>query len=57
MDLIEKETGIEKEEIHEKMKMLYLYVPGDGKLLPYCKSTTSLSTEQMTVRPRTSTRG
>ena len=48
MDLVEEETGINKDIVHEKMKMLYLYVPWDWKSLPYTRSITKLDTKEMT---------
>lgn len=48
MDLIEQETGIDKDTVHEKMKMAFLYVPPSWKSLAYCKSTTKLDTKEMT---------
>lgn len=46
LQIVEKETGVPKEETHEKMKMKFLYVAWDGKSLPYCKSTSKLKTDE-----------
>jgi len=38
----------DKEVVHERMRMKFLSVNEDGKL-PYCKSTQSLTTEEMSA--------
>lgn len=49
IDLVSKETGIDKDEIHEKMRMKFLYIPPKNeKQLPYCKSTSKLTTADFT---------
>ena len=49
IDIVSKETGIDKEEIHDKMRMKFLYMPPKtDKQLPYCKSTTKLTTGEFT---------
>jgi len=48
LEIVEKETGQEKEVVHERMRMKFLSVNEDGKL-PYCKSTQSLTTEEMSA--------
>jgi hypothetical protein len=44
LTIVEQETWQEKEDIHEKMKMKFLYVPWSWKQLPYCRSTSQLNT-------------
>lgn len=46
LELIQKETGIDKEDVHEKMKMQFLSVPISAWQLPYCKSTKRLDTKE-----------
>ena len=50
IDLVSKETGIDKDEIHEKMRYKFLSVPPKSdKQLPYCKSTSKLTTAEFTT--------
>jgi len=46
IDILYKETWVEKEEIHEKMRMKFLVVNSWWKSLPYCRSTTKLTKEE-----------
>lgn len=47
IDLVSKETGIDKDEIHEKMRYKFLTIPPKNeKQLPYCKSTSKLTTSE-----------
>lgn len=48
LQLIQDHTGIDKEEIHEKMKMQYLSVAVPAGQLPYCRSTSKLDTKEFT---------
>lgn len=41
---VQEETGIDKDEIHEKMKRKFLDVPAIWNQLPYSKWTSSLTT-------------
>lgn len=50
IDLVSKETGIDKDEIHEKMRMKFLIQQSDNpKHLPYVKSTSKLTTAEFTT--------
>lgn len=46
LGMVEKETGIDVDETHEKMRMKFLYVPESGVQLWYCKSTAKLNTTE-----------
>lgn len=46
LSIIEKETGVSTDEVHEKMRMKFLYVPESWVHLAYTKSTTSLKTDE-----------
>jgi len=46
LGIIEKETWIPVDEIHEKMRMKFLYVPESWVQLAYCKSTATLKTNE-----------
>ena len=48
LDIVEQETGIDKDDCHEKMKMRFLYVPATNIMLPYCKSTSKLNSSEFT---------
>jgi len=46
--MVEEETGIDKDTIHEKMKMKFLFVPWEWHILPYCRGTSDLNTAEFT---------
>lgn len=46
LNIIEKETWIPAEEIHEKMRMKFLYVPESWVQLAYARSTATLKTDE-----------
>jgi len=43
LSIVEKDSGIPVEEVHEKMRMKFLYVPESWTQLWYCKSTAKLT--------------
>lgn len=46
LNIIEKETWIDSDETHEKMRMKFLHVPESWVQLAYCKSTAKLNTTE-----------
>jgi hypothetical protein len=48
LELVQDHTGMDKDDIHEKMKYQFLSVAVPSGQLPYCRSTSKLDTKEFT---------
>ena len=46
LTIIANELGYDSNEVHEILRMRFLYVPESSTMLPYCKSTSKLTTSE-----------